>query len=50
MGSSDDALVQIEERKYHEKYLSSGKSIRLIGVGFDEKEKNISNCKEKTIK
>jgi hypothetical protein len=50
MGSADDALAQVEERKYHEKYLSSGKSIQLIGVGFDEKEKNISHYKEKTIK
>jgi len=50
MGTSDEALSQIEERKYHEKYLSSGKSIQLIGVGFDEKEKNISDYKEKTIK
>jgi hypothetical protein len=50
MGKPGDALVQIEERKYYEKYLSSGKSIQLIGVGFDEKERNISNYKEKTIK
>jgi hypothetical protein len=39
MGTSDEALGQIERMKYHEKYLSSGKSIQLIGVGFGEVEK-----------
>ncbi len=50
MGTSDEALVQIERMKYHEKYLSSGKSIQLIGIGFDEEEKNISNYKVKPVK
>jgi hypothetical protein len=45
MGTSDEALLQIEERKYYEKYLSSGKTIQLIGVGFDREEKNISDYK-----
>ena len=44
------ALIQIEERKYHEKYLSSGKSIQLIGVGFDREEKNISHYKVKPVR
>ena len=49
MGISDEALSQIERMKYHEKYLSSGKSIQLIGVGFDEEEKNISHYKVKPV-
>ncbi len=49
MGTSAEALAQIEARKYHEKYLSAGKSIRLIGVGFDEKDKNISGYVEKKL-
>jgi hypothetical protein len=50
MGTSDEALLQIEERKYYEKYLSSGKTIQLIGVGFDREEKNISAYKVKPVK
>jgi len=50
MGTSDEALSQIERMKYYEKYLSSGKSIQLIGVGFDREEKNISDYKVKPIK
>ncbi len=37
----NNALEQIKKRKYHEKYLSENKSIYLIGIEFDEKEKNI---------
>ncbi|UCH96621.1 MAG: ATP-binding protein [Candidatus Aminicenantes bacterium] len=50
MGTSDEALSQIERMKYHEKYLSSGKSIQLIGIRFDEEEKNISYYKAKPVK
>jgi len=49
MGTPDEALLQIEEKKYHEKYLSSSKSIQLIGVGFDREEKNISDYKVKPV-
>jgi len=37
-----NALKQIKERKYHEKYLSEKKDIYLIGIEFDAKKKNIS--------
>jgi hypothetical protein len=50
MGTSDEAISQIERMKYHEKYLSSGKSIQLIGVGFDQEEKNISDYKVKPVR
>jgi hypothetical protein len=36
--------------KYHEKYLSSGKSIQLVGIGFDQEEKNISHYKVKPVR
>ena len=39
---SDDALTQIKEKKYHEKYMSENKEIYLIGINFDEKDRNIS--------
>ncbi|MCP4397525.1 MAG: ATP-binding protein [bacterium] len=37
-----NALQQIKERKYYEKYLSAAKNIFLIGIEFDEAERNIS--------
>lgn len=49
MGTADHGLAQIEEMKYYERFLSSGKTIQLIGVGFNEKEKNISDYKLKQI-
>jgi len=39
---SDDALQQIKEKDYASKYLNENKNIYLIGINFDEKEKNIS--------
>ena len=42
---SADALQQIREKKYYQKYLKSYKQIYLIGINFDENEKNISNFK-----
>ena len=40
--NTKNALEQIKERKYHEKYLNLGKEIFLIGIEFDEEVKNIS--------
>ena len=37
-----NALQQIKDRKYYEKYLSENKEIYLLGIEFDEAEKNIS--------
>ena len=37
-----DAIEQIKEKKYHEKYLSENKEIFLIGIEFDEKQRNLS--------
>jgi len=39
---NEDALKQIKEKKYHEKYLNENKDIYLVGINFDENEKNIS--------
>ena len=38
-----EALQQIKDKKYHEKYLNQTKEIYLVGIEFDESEKNISN-------
>lgn len=47
IGTSKEALSQIEKLNYHERYLSANKPVHLIGVGFDTKEKNISDYKIK---
>jgi hypothetical protein len=40
--TNEDPLKQIKEKKYYEKYLNEGKDIYLIGITFDEKERNIT--------
>ncbi len=37
-----NALQQIKDKKYHEKYTNQNKNIFLIGIEFDEEQKNIS--------
>ena len=44
-----DAIEQIKERKYHEKYLSENKEIFLIGIEFDEEERNLSKFEVEKI-
>jgi Holliday junction resolvase-like predicted endonuclease len=39
---NENALKQIKEKKYHEKYLQEQKDIYLIGINFDKDDKNIS--------
>lgn len=43
MSSVNQAIKQIESKKYYEKYLNSGKEIILIGVSFDMQERNIKD-------
>jgi hypothetical protein len=40
---SNDALSQIKEKNYHQKYLNQNKQIYLVGINFDEDERNISS-------
>lgn len=39
--TNTDALTQIKEKNYHQKYLSSNKEIFLVGIKFDKEQKNI---------
>jgi len=48
--SKNQALKQIKEKKYYEKYLNEDKDIYLVGIEFDKKEKNISNFEWEEIK
>jgi predicted DNA binding CopG/RHH family protein len=36
------ALAQLKERNYHEKYLAFGRTVYLVGIGFDSAAKNIT--------
>ncbi len=38
-----NALAQIKEKKYYEKFLGQNKEIYLVGINFSEDEKNINN-------
>ncbi|NCD33495.1 MAG: AAA family ATPase [Spartobacteria bacterium] len=49
-GTVDEALTQIKEKRYYEKYQNSGKTIRLIGAAFDRKTRNLDTWREESIK
>ncbi len=48
-GTHQEALAQIKERRYYEKYLDSGKKIILVGAAFDPEERNIGEHAEANI-
>ena len=37
----EDPLEQVREKRYFEKYIGSGKSITMVGIVFDQDERNI---------
>ncbi len=45
-----DALGQIKQKKYYEKYLSENKPIYLIGIEFDRKERNVVRVDAETLR
>ncbi len=45
-----EALRQLKEKRYYEKYLTSCREVYLIGVEFSKKEKNIVNFEWERIK
>ncbi|MBC7473137.1 MAG: PD-(D/E)XK nuclease domain-containing protein, partial [Candidatus Sericytochromatia bacterium] len=42
MSSVNQAIKQIESKKYYESYLLSNKNIILVGVSFDMQDRNIN--------
>ncbi|UOD35498.1 ATP-binding protein [Deferribacteraceae bacterium V6Fe1] len=42
-GQQGEALRQIKERNYAEKYLNEGKQVYLIGIEFSSEQKNVVN-------
>ncbi|CAK8721884.1 AAA family ATPase [Candidatus Electrothrix laxa] len=45
-GTQDDALQQIKDKQYAQKYQGSGKEIILLGVEFDRQERNLGTWVE----
>lgn len=41
-GTSKTALSQIKDRDYHQKYLTDGRPITLLGIGFNHKTRKVS--------
>ena len=37
------ALAQIKEKGYHEKYFADSRTVYIIGISFDAKERNITD-------
>jgi len=46
---SGNALEQIKEKNYQQKYLNTGKTIYLIGIDFSSEEKNVSKLEWERI-
>jgi len=40
--TAQQALNQIQDKKYYEKFLNSSKHITLVGINFDEPTKTVS--------
>jgi len=38
-----NALTQIKEKNYHQKYKNKDGAIHIVKIGFNKKEKNIVN-------
>ena len=45
VGTAEDALTQVKEKKYYERYLISEKAVTLIGIGFDKSQRNLRDYK-----
>ena len=52
-GSAEDALAQIRERKYYEKYIPLAKKknikLHLVGMNFSSEERNINEFRDEEL-
>ena len=48
--SAEEALRQIEEKQYWQRFVPEEKPIQLVGVSFSKEKRNIVDWKEKTLK
>ena len=49
-GKEGEALRQIKEKGYAEKYLSESKEIYIVGIEFSSQKKNVENFEYEVIK
>ncbi len=49
VGNAQEAIQQIKDKKYFEKYLSGSKEIILLGVGFSKDDRNLQEYLEERI-
>jgi len=49
IGKASEAIRQIKNKKYYERYLTSGKDIKIIGIGLDVKQRNIGDYITETV-
>ncbi len=47
--SAEQALAQIHAKKYHEKYVQSGRKIYLLGIDFDTQQRAITEWKLESV-
>ncbi|NJO02600.1 MAG: AAA family ATPase [Bacteroidia bacterium] len=45
MTTPEDALTQIHQRQYYQRFANQGKEIYLVGVAFDHEQKNLGEWK-----
>ncbi len=45
VGTAQEAMQQIRDKRYFEKFMNLGKQVFLVGIGFDADERNISDWK-----
>ena len=48
-GSAESAIKQIKDKRYYDRYESSGKAIHLVGLSFSKKDKKIAEWKEELL-
>ena len=47
--ASAEALAQIKEKRYHEKYLASGKRITLVGMNFSSEKRAVDDWTSEVV-
>jgi hypothetical protein len=49
VGKATQAMQQIKDKGYYEKYLAKGKPVTLLAVGFDSELRNIGDWEEEAV-
>ena len=48
-GTAPSALAQIVRNRYHEKFLSEGKRVTLVGINFSTKKRGVANWRSRVV-